>query len=133
MTAAAANEKAAYSEREEQKRELCDAVEKIKLLETVCAGKDDILRQTQARIHLFEVSQTAMIQNMARLVQSQTVSSDDAATSPRCNAFDDFNSDLKLQVEAGRALIASLRQELSDAQDCVAVMQKQLAREKEQV
>ena len=112
--AAVTNEKAAVSEGAERKRQLEEAIETIKFLQNARSEKD-------------------YFQNMARLVQSQTVSSDDAATSPRCNTFDDFNSDLKLQVEAGRALIASLRQELSDAQDCVAVMQKQLVREKEQV
>ena len=111
---AVTNEKAAVSEGAESKRQLQEAIETIK-----------VLQNTRSEKYYF--------QNMARLVQSQTASSDDAATSPRCNTFDDFNSDLKLQVEAGRALIASLRQELSDAQDCVAVMQKQLAREKEQV
>jgi hypothetical protein len=124
--AAVANEKNAASERDDKAREAEEARQKIKLLETCCAVKDETIRQAQAQIQLFEVSQNA-------LAQTRTTSRDDATTSPRHNAFDDFNSDLKLQVEAGRTLIAALRKQICDEQERVAVLEKQLAREKEQV
>ena len=128
-----ASEKAATSERDEMKRELEEALEKIQLLEAVCAATNDTLRHSQSQVHLFEVSQKALLQNMAQIVQTQTTCREDAATSPRHNAFDDFNADLKLQVEAGRTLIDALRQQLCDEQESAAVLQKQLAKEKEQV
>jgi hypothetical protein len=131
--AAVASEKAAASERDEKKRELEEALEKIQLLEAICAATNDTLRQTQSQLLLFEVSQKALLQNMAQMVQTQPTCRDDAATSPRHNAFDDFNADLKLQVEAGRSLIDALRQQLCDEQERADVLQKQLTKEKEQV
>ncbi len=105
--------------------ELEEALAKIKVLQSRCAENEDALRQKEAAQH-------ELIQKLAQMARAQ-LSSCDAPSSPRLNAFDDFNSDLKLQVEAGRTLIDAIRQQLGDERERVAVLQKQLAREKEQV
>ena len=95
------------------------------MLQSRCAENEDALRQKEAAQH-------ELIQKLAQMARAQ-MSSCDAPSLPRLNAFDDFNSDLKLQVEAGRTLIDAIRQQLEDERERVAVLQKQLAREKEQV
>ena len=105
-------------------RELEEALERIKVLQSRCAENEEMLRQKDA-------AHNALIQKVAET--SRTQAPCHAPSSPRLNAFDDFNSDLKLQAEAGRALAVALRQQIGDEQERAAVLQRQLAREREQV
>lgn len=110
--------------RNEEHRALEEALERIKVLQSRCAENEEMLRQKDA-------AHNALIQKVAET--SRTQAPCHAPSSPRLNAFDDFNSDLKLQAEAGRALAVALRQQIGDEQERAAVLQRQLAREREQV
>ena len=114
----------ANTARNEEHRALEEALERIKVLQSRCAENEEILRQK-------DTAHNALIQNVAET--SRTQAPCHAPSSPRLNAFDDFNSDLKLQAEAGRALAVALRQQIGDEQERAAVLQRQLAREREQV
>ena len=105
-------------------RELEEALERIKVLQSRCTENEEMLRQK-------DTAHNALIQKMAET--SRTQAPCHAPSSPRLNAFDDFNSDLKLQAEAGRALAVALRQQIGDEQERAAALQKQLVREREQV
>ena len=122
---AIASEISAVAAKDEKNRELEEALERNKVLQARCAENEDMLRQQ-------DVAQHELMQRMAQMARAQT-SSSDAPLSTRLNAFDDFNSDLKLQVEAGRTLLDAIRQQLEDERERVAVLQKQIAREREQV
>jgi hypothetical protein len=128
-----ASEKVAVNEKEDQQRKLEEAFEKIKTLETACSVKDEVVRQTQAQAHLYEVAQSALVQKMAEMAQALMSPRAEAATSTMINAFDGFNSDLTLQLDAARSLNDALRQQMRDEQERSDALQKQLVREKEQV
>lgn len=120
---AIASEILANSARNEEHRALEEALERIKVLQSRCTENEEMLRQK-------DTAHNALIQKMAET--SRTQAPCHAPSSPRLNAFDDFNSDL-LQAEAGRALVVALRQQLGDEQERAAALQKQLVREREQV
>jgi replicative DNA helicase len=128
-----ASEIVAVAEKKEKQRKLEEAFEKIKTLETACSVKDEVVRQTQAQAHLYEVAQSALVQKMAEMAQALMSPRAEAATSTRINAFDGFNSDLTLQLDAARSLNDALRQQMRDEQERYDALQKQLVREKEQV
>ena len=128
-----ASEIVAVAEKKEKQRKLEEALEKIKTLETTCAVKDEMVRQTQAQAHLYEVAQSALVQKMAQMAQALMSSRTEAATSTMTNAFDGFNSDLTLQLDAARSLNDALRQQMRDEQERADALQKQLVRAKEQV
>jgi hypothetical protein len=128
-----ASEIVAVAEKKEKQRKLEEALEKIKTLETACAVKDEMVRQTQAQAHLYEVAQSALVQKMDEMAQALMSPRAEAATSTRINAFDGFNSDLTLQLDAARSLNDALRQQMRDEQERSDALQKQLVREKEQV
>jgi hypothetical protein len=128
-----ASEIVAVAEKKEKQRKLEEALEKIKTLETTCAVKDEMVRQTQAQAHLYEVAQSALVQKMAQMAQALMSPRAEAATSTTINAFDGFNSDLTLQLDAARSLNDALRQQMRDEQERSDALQKQLVREKEQV
>ena len=128
-----ASEIVAVAEKKEKQRKLEEALEKIKTLETACAVKDEMVRQTQAQSHLYEVAQSALVQKMAQMAQALMSPRAEAATSTTINAFDGFNSDLTLQLDAARSLNDALRQQMRDEQERSDALQKQLVREKEQV
>jgi hypothetical protein len=128
-----ASEIIAVAEKKEKQRKLEEAFEKIKTLETACSVKDEVVHQTQAQAHLYEVAQSALVQKMAEMAQALMSPRAEAATSTRINAFDGFNSDLTLQLDAARSLNDALRQQMRDEQERSDALQKQLVREKEQV
>ena len=128
-----ASEIVAVAEKKEKQRKLEEALEKIKTLETTCAVKDEMVRQTQAQAHLYEVAQSALVQKMAQMAQALMSPRAEAATSTTINAFDGFNSDLTMQLDAARSLNDALRQQLRDEQERADALQKQLVRAKEQV
>ena len=128
-----ASEIVAVAEKKEKQRKLEEAFEKIKTLETACSVKDEVVRQTQAQAHLYEVAQSALVQKMAEMAQALMSPRAEAATSTRINAFDGFNSDLTLQLDAARSLNDALRQQMRDEQERADALQKQLVRAKEQV
>jgi hypothetical protein len=121
---AIASEILANTARNEEHRALEEALERIQVLQSRCTENEEMLRQK-------DTAHNALIQKMAET--SRTQAPCHVPSSLRLNAFDDFNSDLKLQAEAGRALAVALRQQIGDEQERAAALQKQLVREREQV
>ena len=158
-----ASEIVAVAEKKEKQRKLEEALEKIKTLETACTVKDEMVRQTQAQSHLYEdipsqqrrleealekikTLETGFSTNPCDMLPLKNVVQDnlaiaqalmspraEAATSTTINAFDGFNSDLTLQLDAARSLNDALRQQMRDEQERADALQKQLVRAKEQV
>jgi hypothetical protein len=117
-----ASEIVAVNEKEDQQRKLEEALEKIKTLETgFSTNPCDILPLKN------------VVQDNIAVAQALMSPRAEAATSTRTNAFDGFNSDLTLQLDAARSLNDALRQQMRDEQERSDALEKQLVREKEQV